>query len=62
MAAYLGVDSALDGVPLVGWALDTLFTGHAFAARALQKDIEKRHGRPVDTTAAKIDLSLVTGR
>lgn len=62
MAAYLGVDSALDGVPFVGWALDTLFTGHAFAARALQKDIEKRHGPPADTTAAKIDLALVTGR
>lgn len=46
MAAYLGLDSVSSGVPLVGWALDTLFTGHAFAARALQKDIERRHGRP----------------
>src|SRR5687768_7602200 len=46
MAAYLGLDSVSSGVPLVGWALDTLFTGHAFAARALQKDIERRFGRP----------------
>ena len=46
MAAYLGLDSVSSGVPLVGWAIDTLFTGHAFAARALQKDIERRFGRP----------------
>lgn len=62
MAAYLGLDSVASGVPLVGWALDTVFTGHAFAARALQKDIERRHGRPVDETPAPIDLGLVTGR
>jgi hypothetical protein len=48
MAAYLGLDSVASGVPLIGWAIDTLFTGHAFAARALQKDIERRHGRPAD--------------
>jgi hypothetical protein len=46
MAAYLGLDSVASGVPIVGWALDTLFTGHAFAARALQRDIEKRFGQP----------------
>jgi hypothetical protein len=62
MAAYLGADSVASGVPLIGWAVDTLFTGHAFAARALQKDIERRHGRPVDETPAKLDLDLVTGR
>ncbi|WP_293349984.1 DUF4112 domain-containing protein [Phenylobacterium sp.] len=62
MAAYLGLDSVASGVPLVGWAVDTLFTGHAFAARALQKDIERRHGRPADETPAKLDLGLVTGR
>ena len=62
MAAYLGLDSAASGVPLIGWAVDTLFTGHAFAARALQKDIERRHGRPLDETPAKLDLDLVTGR
>lgn len=47
MAAYLGIDSVSSGVPVIGWAIDTVFTGHAFAARALQKDIERRHGRPV---------------
>jgi len=62
MAAYLGLDSVASGVPLVGWAIDTLFTGHAFAARALQKDIERRHGRPADTAAAKLDPGMVTGR
>ena len=62
MAAYLGADSVASGVPLIGWAVDTLFTGHAFAARALQKDIERRHGRPVDETPAKLDLDMVTGR
>jgi len=46
MAAYLGLDSVSSGVPFIGWAIDTLFTGHAFAARALQKDIERRFGRP----------------
>lgn len=62
MAAYLGLDSVASGVPLVGWAIDTLFTGHAFAARALQKDIERRHGRPVQEGPAKLDPDLVTGR
>jgi len=62
MAAYLGLDSVSSGVPIVGWALDTLFTGHAFAAGALQKDIERRHGRPAVPTAAPIDRDLVTGR
>jgi len=62
MAAYLGLDSVASGVPLIGWAIDTLFTGHAFAARALQKDIERRHGRPVDETKVKLDASMVTGR
>lgn len=62
MAAYLGLDSVASGVPVIGWAVDTLFTGHAFAARALQKDIERRHGRPVDATPAKLDLGMVTGR
>ncbi|MBL8554536.1 MAG: DUF4112 domain-containing protein [Phenylobacterium sp.] len=46
MGAYLGLDSLASGVPIVGWAFDTLFTGHAFAARALQRDVESRHGRP----------------
>lgn len=62
MGVYLGLDSAASGVPLVGWAVDTLFTGHAFAARALQKDIERRHGRPAEGSPAKLDLKPVTGR
>jgi hypothetical protein len=44
MAAYLIADSAMSEVPLLGWAMDTLFPGHLMAARALQKDIEARHG------------------
>jgi len=43
---YLAANTALDGVPVLGWAADTLFRGHAMAAGALQKDIEKRHGAP----------------
>lgn len=62
MATYLGIDSACSGVPLIGWALDTLFTGHAFAARALQKDIERRHGRPADTEAMRPGVGAVIGR
>lgn len=46
MLAYLALNSAFSGVWLIGSALDTLFRGHAMAARALQKDIEQRHGAP----------------
>jgi len=46
MAVYLGLNSALTEFPIVGWAFDTLFPGHLLAARALQRDIEQRHGRP----------------
>ncbi|HKR88158.1 MAG TPA: DUF4112 domain-containing protein [Phenylobacterium sp.] len=46
MGLYLTVNTALDGVPVLGWAMDTLFRGHAMAAGALQKDIEKRYGAP----------------
>lgn len=44
MAAYLIADSAMSEVPILGWAMDTLFPGHLMAARALQKDVEARHG------------------
>lgn len=44
MAVYLIADSATSELPILGWALDTLFPGHLLAARALQKDIEARHG------------------
>jgi hypothetical protein len=46
MVAYLVANTAMSGVPLVGWALDTLFRGHLMAANALQKDIEARFGAP----------------
>lgn len=46
MGLYLAADSALSEVPVVGWAVDTFFPGHLMAARALQNDIERRHGRP----------------
>lgn len=46
MGLYLAANTALDGVPVLGWAMDTLFRGHAMAAGALQKDIEKRYGAP----------------
>jgi hypothetical protein len=50
MGAYLAADSVSSSVPILGWAVDTLFPGHAMAARALQRDIEKRHG-PAETAA-----------
>jgi len=62
MALYLGLNTVASGVPLIGWAADTLYTGHAFAARALQKDIEARYGRPADAEALEADFRVVTGR
>ena len=44
MGLYLVADSATSEVPIIGWAIDTVFPGHLMAARALQKDIEARHG------------------
>ncbi|MBO9708750.1 MAG: DUF4112 domain-containing protein [Caulobacter sp.] len=46
MAAYLLVDTATDSVWGLGSLVDTLFPGHLMAAKALQRDIEKRHGLP----------------
>jgi len=51
MAAYLAADNLSDTVPVLGWAVDTLFPGHLMAAKALQKDIEARHGLPDDIDA-----------
>jgi hypothetical protein len=48
MAAYLAADNLSDTVPMLGWAVDTLFPGHLMAAKALQKDIESKHGLPDD--------------
>lgn len=44
MGLYLVANSALTEVPVIGWAMDTVFRGHLMAARALQKDIERRFG------------------
>lgn len=46
MTAYLVADNLSDTVPGLGWAIDTLFPGHLMAAKALQKDIESKHGLP----------------
>ena len=54
MTAYMVANSAMSDVPVIGWAMDTLFRGQLMAANALQKDIEARFGRPemtVDATA-----------
>jgi hypothetical protein len=48
MAAYLVIDAGTDTVPLVGYAVDALFPGQLMAAKALQRDIEKRFGPPPD--------------
>ena len=52
MAGYMIVNGARSDVPVVGWAMDTLFRGHLMAANALQKDIEARYGRPEMTVDA----------
>jgi len=44
MGLFLLADSATSEVPIIGWAVDTLFPGHLMAANALQRDIEARHG------------------
>jgi hypothetical protein len=51
MAAYLAADNLSDTVPILGWAVDTLFPGHLLAAKALQKDIESKHGLPDEIDA-----------
>lgn len=53
MAGYIVADTATDAVPVVGWMADTLFPGHLLAANALQKDIEARHGLPVEVAAMR---------
>jgi hypothetical protein len=52
MATYMIVNSAMSDVPVVGWAMDTLFRGQAMAANALQKDIVARFGEVRDLTAS----------
>ena len=48
MLAYVAMDTATDAVPFAGSVVDTLFPGHLMAAKALQKDIESKHGLPHD--------------
>lgn len=50
MVGYLAADTATSAVPVIGWAVDTLFPGHLMAATALQKDIEDRHGAPPEVS------------
>ncbi|MBU4433165.1 MAG: DUF4112 domain-containing protein [bacterium] len=54
MLAYVALDTASDTVPFAGSLVDTLFPGHLMAAKALQKDIEARHGLPDDIAAARV--------
>jgi hypothetical protein len=54
MAAYMILNSAMSDVPVIGWAMDTLFRGQFMAANALQKDIVARWG-PADD--APLDAS-----
>jgi hypothetical protein len=54
LASYMIVNSAMSDVPVIGWAMDTLFRGQAMAANALQKDIVARWG-PV---TAEVDAAL----
>lgn len=53
MVGYIAVDTATNAAPIVGWMADTLFPGHLMAANALQKDIEARHGVPIEVAAAR---------
>ncbi|CAN5343336.1 DUF4112 domain-containing protein [soil metagenome] len=66
MAAYLAFDNASDVVPFVGWAVDALFPGHLMAAKALQKDIVKRHGPMTEPKSSdkprKVGQASVAGR
>ncbi len=57
MLAWLGIDTLSSGVPVVGWAVDTFFRGHAMAARALMRDIERRHGRPPEPDVIEVVAS-----
>jgi len=54
MAGYLGLDVLLSDFPVPGVAdlFDMLWQGHLLAAKALQKDIEGRHGVPEGLVSA----------
>jgi len=59
MAAYMATNSVMSDVPVIGWAMDTLFRGQLMAANALQKDIVARYGRPAAEAAGAPALSAV---
>ena len=48
MLAYVAADTISSDIPIIGQAADFFFQGHLMAANALQKDIVKRHGAPVE--------------
>ncbi len=54
MLTYVVMDTATDTVPIAGSMVDMIFPGHLMAAKALQKDIEARHGLPDDIAAARV--------
>jgi hypothetical protein len=62
MAAYMLFDSSTSAVPVVGWAIDTLFPGHLMAAKALQKDIEARHGAPDEVDLKRRKKKVKAGK
>jgi hypothetical protein len=63
MATYMLVNSAFSGIPVLGWAADTLFRGQLMAAKALQKDIEARFGPPAEAApSGRGDLAGVLVR
>ncbi|HEY0051915.1 MAG TPA: DUF4112 domain-containing protein [Caulobacteraceae bacterium] len=53
MLGYLGLDTAVGSVPILGDAIDTILPAHLMAARALQKDIETTHWVNGSARAAK---------
>jgi hypothetical protein len=46
MILYVGFRTVASVVPLEGWLVDIFFRGHLLAANALQKDIQRRYGKP----------------
>jgi hypothetical protein len=62
MLAYLAADSATSAVPVIGWTVDLLFPGHLMAAKALQKDIEARHGLPEGVGRKKLKARMAKVR
>jgi len=70
MVALLAVDTAVGSVPIAGDAVDFFFPAHLLAAKALQKDIEDRHG-PIEVdqpvrrggkTPKKVGESSIAGK